>query len=207
MASPKALSPTVHAFSTSPHAHPRLNFPSPRSSPGPVSLNRPSSPLSPRSDTGFHAMDLSSPTSPRQRQAQSQLSQQLRQTTQQRRRIESNLQLPVLPRYHPANYPSACLSLNGTPRPDQGTPSGPISPGLQQRVYKQAQQNRYNFKREVLHGFVARGLDDPESVRLTPLGSPGLPMTPLTLDEPAEGYLSTKPLATVPPDQPRAGGE
>lgn len=112
---------------------------------------------------------------------------------------KSNLQLPALPRFHPAKYPSACSSLSGTPRSEQNMPCGPVSPGLQQRVYTEAQRSRYQYQREVMHGFIGRGTE-PASVRLAPLGSPGLPMTPLMLDEPQDGYIgashSSSQLAT-----------
>lgn len=193
MASPRALSPTVHVLSTSPR---KLTVPSPRS----PTLTRPSSPLSPRNDAfrPIDKMDFSGPAPPRPSPMQSQLSQQLGRSTQQRRRfegrVESNLKLPALPRFHPAKYPSACSSLSGSPRSDQNIPSGPVSPGLQQRVYTEAQRNRYQYQREVLHGFV--GCDvivDPGSVRLAPLGSPGLPMTPLMLDESVDEYIGPSP--------------
>lgn len=95
-----------------------------------------------------------------------------------------------LPRFHPANFPSAHSSMQTTP---DGTlsPQPPVSPRAHQRIYSDAQKQLFFNQREMLSA-AARGTSPsqagkPRSPRLQPLGSPG-PVTPLELEEDG-GYL------------------
>ena len=152
-------------------------MPSPRSSPA----IRPQSPLSPRYDTG--RFETLQPPSPRQMHGRSVGSSQRRANT-------GSLKLPSLPRYHPANFPSANSSLQTTPDAgNMGSPQPPMSPRAHQKVINDAQKHLFLYQRELVS--VARAqspqLDNPRSPRLAPMGSPG-PVTPLELEGDG-GYL------------------
>ena len=96
-----------------------------------------------------------------------------------------NLKLPGLPRFHPANFPSADSSATNTPR-------GPRSNNSHQkrRNGSDAQQKLHQYQRDIVTNATksSRSLlsssinPKPTSPRLAPLGSPGDPMTPLMLE-------------------------
>jgi hypothetical protein len=118
---------------------------------------------------------------------------QARPPSLQRRPQGQSLQLPSLPRFHPANFPSSHGSTHSTPDGSSAmtSPQPPMSPRTHQRMYSDAQKQLYLHQREVLSA-AARvtspgPIRKPISPRLQPLGSPG-PVTPLEL-EGAEGYL------------------
>lgn len=172
-ASSRGLSP-VRSLSTSP----TRRMPSPRPSPA----IRPQSPLSPRYDSG--RFEMLQPPSPRSMHA--------RTTGNTQRRANTNsLKLPTLPRFHPANYPSAHSSVQSTPDAGNGSPQPPASPRAHQRVISDAQKHLLFYQRETVSASVRASspsrLDGPRSPRLAPLGSPG-PVTPLEL-EGDDGYL------------------
>lgn len=109
-----------------------------------------------------------------------------------RRANTGSLKLPSLPRYHPANFPSANSSLQTTP--DAGSsvasPQPPMSPRAHQKVISDAQKHLFLYQRELVAAARAQSpsqFDKPASPRLAPMGSPG-PVTPLEL-EGEEGYL------------------
>lgn len=146
---------------------------------------RPTTPLSPRYETvspRFEAYQQSRQPSngPRSPNAQPQ-----------RRQYSNNLTLPGLPRFHPANYPSAHSSVVGTPLTGPNTPRGPMSPVLQQKFgAHDTQKQMHAYQRE--HGVrpsSSHFSEGPDSPRLQPLGSPG-PVTPLLLETSAESYMS-----------------
>ncbi|KAF2425350.1 hypothetical protein EJ08DRAFT_402952 [Tothia fuscella] len=118
-------------------------------------------------------------------QPQSRLRQQ-RQTSSGS--SANQLRLPGLPRFHPANFPSASSSMASTPS-GVPTPHGPISPHSQQRQYSEAQRQLLNYQRDsYVHKRSASSTQRPISPRLMPLaGSPG-PVTPLELE--ADNYLT-----------------
>ncbi|CAK4032012.1 Hypothetical predicted protein [Lecanosticta acicola] len=149
-------------------------MPSPRTSPA----MRPTSPLSPRQAAHFDSLQPPSPQRP----------MHSRTGSNQRRPPANSLKLPSLPRFHPANFPSAHSSVQNTP---DGTtsPQPPVSPRAHQRMYSDAQKQLYFNQREMLSAAVRspNSADKPISPRLHPLGSPG-PVTPLEL-EGDEGYL------------------
>jgi len=153
-----------------------LRMPSPRTSPA----LRPTSPLSPRyENTRF---DTIQPPSPR--------SVHTRQGNSTRRANTHSLKLPSLPRFHPANFPSAHSSVQSTP--DGNTsPQAPVSPRAHQRMYSDAQKQLLMHQRETIAAAQRDGSPGrdgkPNSPRLAPLGSPG-PVTPLMLEQ-DEGYL------------------
>ncbi|KAK5124693.1 hypothetical protein LTR85_001406 [Meristemomyces frigidus] len=160
-------------------------MPSPRSSPA----MRPSSPLSTGygkasgANVGFGGMHFDSlqPPSPRQMHA--------RTGNSQRCANNASLKLPSLPRFHPANFPSAHSSLQVTPD-GVASPQGPVSPRAHQRMLSDAQKHLYAYQREVVSAARASSPgpgDRPISPKLAPLGSPG-PVTPLEL-ECEDGYL------------------
>lgn len=154
-------------------------MPSPRSSPS----VRPSSPRAGSYKTAPSHYDVRQPPSPRAMHSRSH---------QPRRPPTNSLQLPALPRFHPANFPSNHSSAQSTP---DGAPSpqGPMSPRVYQRIYNDAQKQLYLHQREMLSA-AARSSGSPTQVgkpvspRLAPLGSPG-PVTPLELEH-EEGYLT-----------------
>lgn len=126
----------------------------------------------------LHFDSLRRPPSPR--------AMQTRTPSLQRR--PQGLQLPHLPRFHPANF-----SNHSTPDGASATssPQPPMSPRAHQRMYSDAQKHLYLNQREALSA-AARvtspgQVRKPLSPRLQPLGSPG-PVTPLEL-EGQEGYL------------------
>lgn len=169
----RGLSP-VRSPLTSPR--PSIRMPSPRTSPA----LRPTSPLSPRYETT--RFDTLQPPSPR--------SVHTRQGNSTRRANTNSLKLPSLPRFHPANYPSAHSSVQTTPD-GNASPQAPLSPRQHQRMYSDAQKQLLVYHRE--HIAAAQRENSPNregkpvSPRLAPLGSPG-PVTPLVLEQDG-GYL------------------
>ncbi|KAK4546882.1 hypothetical protein LTR36_001614 [Oleoguttula mirabilis] len=154
-------------------------MPSPRSSPA----MRPSSPLSPGygktspGNTTLGGMHFDSLQLPSPRPVHS------RAGNGQRRANNASLKLPSLPRFHPANFPSAHSSLQATPD-GVASPHGPMSPRAHQRMLSDAQKHLYAYQRDVIS---AARASSPVRGKLAPLGSPG-PVTPLEL-EGEEGYL------------------
>lgn len=151
-------------------------MPSSRSSPS----MRPASPLS-----GCKAVQFDSLQPPLQRPMH------LRTGSNHRRPQGNTLHLPSLPRFHPANFPSAHISTQSTPdgTSSASSPQPPISPRSHQRMYNDVQKQLYFNQRETM---CARATSPsqagkPISPRLHPLGSPG-PVTPLEL-EGNDGYL------------------
>ncbi|GIZ40975.1 hypothetical protein CKM354_000429400 [Cercospora kikuchii] len=157
-------------------------MPSPRTSPA----MRPTSPLSPGYKNSGHFDGFQSPPQ-RPMHSRTSSGQHHHHSQQQQRRAPSNsLRLPSLPRFHPANFPSAQSSLNSTPDVNShaSSPQPPMSPRQYQRLYNDAQKQLYFNHRELFSTAVG---GKPVSPRLQPLGSPG-PVTPLEL-EGEEGYL------------------
>lgn len=113
-----------------------------------------------------------------------------RTNSNQRRAPTNSLKLPHLPRFHPANFPSAHSSVQTTPD-GTSSPQPPVSPRAHQRLYSDAQKQLFFNQREMLsgavHGTSPSQAGKPTSPRLRPLGSPG-PVTPLEL-EADDGYL------------------
>ncbi|KAF2725850.1 hypothetical protein K431DRAFT_214630 [Polychaeton citri CBS 116435] len=143
---------------------------------------RPTSPLSPRYDTQSRFESLQ-PPSPRNMHS--------RAGNGQRRANTNSLKLPSLPRFHPANYPSAHSSLQVTPDSGFSSPQPPMSPRTHQRMYSDAQKQLYFLQRESIVAAARSAspvmMEKPDSPRLAPMGSPG-PVTPLELETEA-GYL------------------
>lgn len=169
VASPRGVSPTRSCPTTSP------GMPSPRSSPA----IRPTSPLSPRFE---NARFESIPPQARGMHRSA--------GNTSRRANTSSLRLPALPRFHPANFPSAHSSAQLTPESGTNSPQPPSSPRSHQRVISDAQKHLLLYRRETVS--MARSsspaqLEKPLSPRLAPLGSPG-PVTPLELEN-SDGYL------------------
>ncbi|KIW00262.1 uncharacterized protein PV09_08152 [Verruconis gallopava] len=112
-----------------------------------------------------------------------------------------SLRLPGLPRFHPANFPSAYSSLQATPTSGMNSPQPPVSPRSQQRQYNEAQRALLSYQRDFYAQQLAltqantthkrqgsNGCTKPASPRLMPMNdSPG-PVTPLELE--ADGYLT-----------------
>lgn len=171
-ASSRGLSPTGTSRPYSALAAAR-GMPSPRTSPA----MRPTSPLSPGYKTSGH-FDTLAPPQQRPPHSRSNSNQQ------QQQRGSRSLRLPSLPRFHPANFPSANSSLQTTPdgNSHSSSPQPPMSPRAYQRIYNDAQKQLFFNQREM---FSSAG--KPTSPRLQPLGSPG-PVTPLELER-DEGYL------------------
>jgi hypothetical protein len=119
----------------------------------------------------------------------------LRQQRQPSSGAGGPLRLPGLPRYHPANFPSASSSMVSTPASGINSPQGPMSPRSQQRQYSEAQRQLMNYQRESFtHKRTTSLTQKPTSPRLMPLaGSPG-PVTPLELE--ADNYLTAGSGAT-----------
>lgn len=149
-------------------------MPSPRSSP----VVRPTSPLSPRYEPPRYE-SLLQPPSPRALQS--------RPNSARRRNVNTSLRLPSLPRFHPANFPSAHSSYQSTPD-DAGAINAPLSPRTHQKMYSDAQKQLLIHHREHIAAARAHSpsAEKPNSPRLAPLGSPG-PVTPLELE--GDGYL------------------
>lgn len=169
----RGLSP-VRSLSTTP---PQMQ--SPRTSP----VVRPKSPLSPRYDSAPR-FEPFRPPSPRNMTTRTSVSQ--------RRGSSNALKLPSLPRFHPSNFPSSHSSLQPTPDSSQASPQRPASPRQHQRIISDAQKHLLAYQREMISAAVRSStpvqLDNPESPRLAPLGSPG-PVTPLQLEAEDGGYL------------------
>jgi hypothetical protein len=114
---------------------------------------------------------------------------QRRRPSRQNSGDPSELRLPGLPRFHPANFPSSHSSLSATPGSGINSPQQPMSPRSQQRQFSEAQRQLYAYQLELLaaagKGFLTPAAK-PTSPRLAPCGSPG-PVTPLELE--GDGYL------------------
>jgi len=148
-------------------------MPSPRASPA----MRPTSPLSGyKSNSHFENFR---PPSPRGLQPRSGSSL----------RPPGNLKLPPLPRFHPANFPSAYSSMQNTP--DGMSPSQPPASPRSYAQRNDLRQQMYVSQREMMSAALrvsSPGQNSrPISPRLAPIGSPG-PVTPLELEEEG-GYL------------------
>ena len=132
-------------------------------------------------------------------------SQQLKQpSTQQYHRPQGSmqpsrkpagiLQMPGLPRFHPAVYQSPNSSTTSSPRTRQAELRNPLSPQLHQRQRSGPQQQLYQHQRDLIATVTrnpAAGLashDTPKAPSLHPAGSPG-PATPLNLESEAD-YLT-----------------
>ncbi|KAK4556961.1 hypothetical protein LTR86_005942 [Recurvomyces mirabilis] len=144
-------------------------MPSPRGSPA----LRPSSPLSPgyKPAPQFETLQLPRAVHSRAKGSGG------------RRGIDASLKLSSLPRFHPANYPSASSSLQSTPHGPSS--NGPLSPRSHQRVLSDVQRQIYAYQRESVSTARASSpgaREKPNSPRLAPLGSPGLIVTPLELE-------------------------
>lgn len=95
----------------------------------------------------------------------------------------SDLRLPTLPRFHPANFGSQNSSAVATPVTGPTTPQGPLSPKAKYHAQMQFALYQNQIKGRGGHA-------KPTSPRLAPLGSPG-PVTPLELAEDGvDGYLT-----------------
>jgi hypothetical protein len=173
VASSRALSPSRSSLLAPPSS---TRMPSPRSSPA----LRPTSPLSPRYEPSrFESLQ---PPSPRAMHSRQQVGNGTRLAN------THSLKLPSLPRFHPANYPSAHSSVKSTP--DEGPANPPVSPRAHQRMYSDAQKHLLMYHHQsVASAARSNGKveDKPVSPRLAPLGSPG-PVTPLELEQ-QDGYL------------------
>ncbi|KAF2157311.1 hypothetical protein K461DRAFT_14714 [Myriangium duriaei CBS 260.36] len=143
---------------------------------------RPTTPLSPR-------FEASSRYDSFQQSRQQNYQPRSPGSQTQRRQFGSNLTLPGLPRFHPANYPSAHSSFANTPSSGPSSPHAPCSPGVQQKLSHETQRQIHAYQRDhVARPTSSQYLERPDSPRLQPLGSPG-PVTPLELES-ADGYLS-----------------
>ncbi|KAF2858221.1 hypothetical protein K470DRAFT_192081, partial [Piedraia hortae CBS 480.64] len=95
------------------------------------------------------------------------------------------LKLPLLPRFHPANFALAQDQSSGN---QSGVAPAPVSPRALQRLRSEAQSKVVAYQNNLLSPacITASGQTNPLSPRLQPLGSPG-PVTPLELE--SDGYL------------------
>ncbi|MCJ1268699.1 hypothetical protein MMC22_008587 [Lobaria immixta] len=96
------------------------------------------------------------------------------------RRAGKNMHLTSLPRFHPANYPSAESSPTATHRASRSS--------VQQRQGSEASQQLHQYQRDLVasatmsaRSLLSPNLSKPSPPRLHPLGSPG-PVTPLMLE-------------------------
>lgn len=190
MATTRALSPSGLASYTSTGQAARRPLPLNRSpswtmTPRPASSLSPHysdtfpRPLSPKQQDTFTRLALSGNDSLRERGTRFCPKQQspIAVTTKLRRPHQT--ELPPLPRYHPANYLSACTSAQGTPP----------SPGRKLHVYTEAQRKWYEH-RTLLPVDMQ---EDPAKGRLGPSSSPCGPITPLELDESCmDGFLGAR---------------
>lgn len=159
-------------------------MPSPRSSPA----IRPTTPLSPRYEPSrFEAL----------LQATSSRGMQGHSSNTGRRKTAQSLRLPSLPRFHPANFPSAHSSMQNTPD-SMDSVHGPLSPRTHQRMYSDAQKHLFMYHSQSIAAARAASplQEKPTSPRLAPLGSPG-PVTPFELE--AEEYLAAGAHGLVQP--------
>nr|POE48993.1 hypothetical protein CFP56_32145 [Quercus suber] len=142
---------------------------------------RPSSPLSP----GYKTQRFDSLQLPSARNIHS------RTGVSQRRLPNGPMRLPSLPRFHPANYPSAQSSAQVTPDGAGHSPTTPLSPRSHQHMYSEAQRQLFMHQREMVstanRDHFSHQPGKPAGPRLAPMGSPG-PVTPLEL-EGEESYL------------------
>lgn len=137
-------------------------------------------------------MDYLSPPSPTTRRPRKQ--------QYSRQAAPGSLNLPSLPRFHPANFPSQSNSASNTPLTGPNSPQPPLSPRAQQRQYSEAQRQLYQYQRQLIASGANPGLHlgaKPDSPKLAPLGSPG-PVTPLELEKEG-GYLMSG--VPTPPGQ------
>lgn len=119
----------------------------------------------------------------------------------------SQLNLPGLPRFHPANFASQHSSAAQTPGSGVTSPQPPTSPRSNQRQFSDAQRQLYLYQRELV-AQASRGVRgaapsggatsgaEPHGPRLIPAGSPG-PVTPLELEGQAD-YLAAGVRAQTP---------
>lgn len=117
---------------------------------------------------------------------------QARRRAPRKQSPSNSLQLPSLPRYHPAHFQSQNSSAANAPAFGLNSPQPPVSPRSPQWQYSDAQRQLYSYQRELVAtargGRVVPG-PKPASPRLIPLaGSPG-PVTPLELENQSDGYL------------------
>ncbi|KAL1581625.1 hypothetical protein WHR41_09695, partial [Cladosporium halotolerans] len=147
-------------------------MPSPRSSPARHSKF----PLSPNYETA--RLDTMQPPSPRA----------VRHGTNRNQRSanKQSTKLPTLPRFHPANFPSAHSIVHSTPSAGASSAQVSISDHSHQRTYSGAQKQLYQREKTAAVTRSPRE-DTPASPRLVPLSSPG-PVTPLELEQ-SEDYL------------------
>ncbi|KAF2670278.1 hypothetical protein BT63DRAFT_413019 [Microthyrium microscopicum] len=120
------------------------------------------------------------------------------------------LQMPSLPRFHPANYSNTS---SATTTPVSGANSNPLSPIGQTRTSDQNRHLSY-YHQTLLQQYVARdnaamavGGKKPPSPKLVPLaGSPGA-VTPLELE--GENYLTAGggSLEAIIREEARRGGD
>ncbi|KAL1581884.1 hypothetical protein WHR41_09439 [Cladosporium halotolerans] len=168
-------------------------MPSPRSSPA----MHPKSPLSPRYETA--RLDTVQPPSPR--------AVHHRTNRNSRSANKQSIMLPTLPRFHPANFPSADSIDQSTPGAGASSLQVSISDHSHQRKYSGAQKQLFMYQREKTAAVTRSSREDnPASPRLVPLSSPG-PVTPLELEQ-SEGYLGagkTKDRSKPPADPGSSG--
>nr|POF04464.1 hypothetical protein CFP56_55945 [Quercus suber] len=142
---------------------------------------RPSSPLSP----GYKTQRFDTLQVPSSRNMHS------RPGVGQRRLQNAPMRLPSLPRFHPANYPSAQSSTQTSPDAVAHSPQAPLSPRSHQHMYSDAQRQLFMHQREMVSAasrdHATHHTGKPAGPRLAPMGSPG-PVTPLEL-EGEESYL------------------
>lgn len=119
-----------------------------------------------------------------------------------RRTPPQNLQIPSLPRFHPANYQSSRFTSANTPNttrpPSRDCP--PRSPRVQHRQFSDAQQKVHQYQREVIANAtrmssvvspVSAKVKKPVTPLLLPCGSPGTgPATPMTLADTGDYMLA-----------------
>ena len=189
---PSYLSP-YHAPSTDPFNHQQQRFA--LKAPSVTTTNRTTiavpSMMSPRSSQ-HQSYHPSSPLSPI---TSAPIAIPSSATAQQRpRRPQHNLQLPGLPKYHPANFPSS----------DSNAPVSPRSVRTLSSTHKigrgsDAQQKLYQYQRDVIAGAAKHSsvsgalpgsLAKPTSPRLLPLGSPADSVTPLALEAKSDYMLA-----------------
>ena len=101
------------------------------------------------------------------------------------------LELPLLPRFHPANFPSQDSNLAAAPVIRSHAPLPPLSPWAYRKQHLEAQWQMYLYQRELVArpAYPNRGPTAKQtSPRLIPVTSPG-PVTPFELED-AESYLA-----------------
>jgi hypothetical protein len=103
------------------------------------------------------------------------------------------LQLPTLPRFHPAAYNSTASSMTTTPS-SAGFSPGPLSPRSQHRI-SEAQRQLAQYQQQILNQYMSRDGtvshhtgQKPPSPKLIPLAGGSGVVTPLELE--GDSYLS-----------------